>query len=253
MATVVDDRTLRPSERVDVRLDGQDWRIVYGEASLKAPRALQTHFLAFRAGLALLMWAILANEVRGGVAYFFLYATNWCLVWQTLYQTAALYTTHRARAAAPAAAPEPWFAQLTWALHAPVPALTILVTALYWSIVYAGQGLAFSNVMTHGGNALVAFADLWASNQPFYLAHLTAPLLFVAGYGLFSYAYYAAGGLGPDGNAYIYESLDWSNPTPALRLLLISLLALPIVHWLYFVCILRLRRRREVRDAADRL
>ena len=63
----------------------------------------------------------------------------------------------------------------------------------------------------HGVNVILVLLDLIFSRVPYQFFHLFYPSLFTLAYVIFTLIYWAIGGTNPDGNNYIYSSLDYSR------------------------------------------
>lgn len=61
--------------------------------------------------------------------------------------------------------------------------------------------------------------------------HFYQPLVFVLSYVVFSIVYWAAGGLSPFGQPYIYAILDWEKPYRTVPLVVFGLMiGMPLIH-----------------------
>lgn len=85
--------------------------------------------------------------------------------------------------------------------------------------------------MVHALNTVASMGDIFVSRRPCRLMHFYQPALCVTLYGLFTIAYWAAGGLNPFGFPYIYAILNWSKPAQTVPSVIIGLLViLPLIH-----------------------
>jgi len=64
----------------------------------------------------------------------------------------------------------------------------------------------------HALNSIAVLVDMFVGARPFYLLHYYQPAFVMLGYGVFTVIYWAAGGLGIDGNDYIYWIINWDKP-----------------------------------------
>lgn len=133
----------------------------------------------------------------------------------------------------------PIFVSVTWFFGAAMPPLTLTIAILYWVLVYEPGGeIPVVTVLNHGGNVVVALYDLLCSSRPFYFAHFYASVLLGLLYALFSYIYYVDGGKDPDGNPYIYKSLDSSKPQAAGNLVaLLAIIGIPVLYSLCYIIV----------------
>ena len=93
---------------------------------------------------------------------------------------------------------------------------TLLVTLLYWALVFDGTIDNAVDVNTHGVNFVVMYLDMLLNGHPLRLGHVYQPVLYAFIYTIFSLIYDLSGGMDQLGNGYIYSSLDWSaNPGQA--------------------------------------
>merc|ERR1740121_2232373 len=75
----------------------------------------------------------------------------------------------------------------TFVLGAIVPAISTVICVMYWVLEHdPGRTLKAISVSTHGGNLLVALADILVSLRPFRLAHVWLPVAFGFTYGMFT-------------------------------------------------------------------
>lgn len=87
------------------------------------------------------------------------------------------------------------------------------------------------NFLVHGFNSIMTIFDILVSGRPCRLMHFYHPFVFWLAYIAFSSIYWAAGGVNPSGNSYIYPVLNWDNLDLTAPFVVIGLfVALPIVH-----------------------
>ncbi|EDW76201.1 uncharacterized protein Dwil_GK14787 [Drosophila willistoni] len=109
------------------------------------------------------------------------------------------------------------FFRIYWGMHIITLVLSIVITIIYWSILYDANEstLDATNVLTHGFNSICMFIDLWIVAHPLRLLHIFLPVLFGIIYAIFSYIYQINGGINKKGKPYIYHVIDWSKPKEA--------------------------------------
>lgn len=169
-------------------------------------------FLVYRWALAIfftgsLMFALINHTMKFSTEkfwYFFIYLTNWGLVLCTVCTLyGAILTTiwHfnkklRAQLETTADIIMPRSFRIYWALHNMSLILSILITAMYWLIIYDSEKHAIDakNILSHVLNAVAMFLDLIIVGHPVRLAHFVQPLVLGVVYCLFNYIYYLAGG-----------------------------------------------------------
>ena len=134
----------------------------------------------------------------------------------------------------------PWYYRAQWAIHNIAIASALLVTVLYWAIIYnpdANVSIGL-DINMHALNGVFALVDVFVTSVPTRLLHVYHPLLHGVVYSVFAAIYWAAGGKGLRDNDYIYKVIDFgSEPgTAALYICLVALVAMPIVHVVVFCC-----------------
>ena len=132
--------------------------------------------------------------------------------------------------------------KITWLLYTVSLTMTFMVTAGY----YTAAGTNFDDfdvfaLHIHGINLLIMCVDFLLSQIPIHFLHFYFPTIFVAVYLIFTGIYYAAGGTGAQGRAYIYPLLDYENhPGKAVLLAVVLVISTAIVHCIFgAVAILR--------------
>ncbi|CAG5134973.1 unnamed protein product [Candidula unifasciata] len=129
----------------------------------------------------------------------------------------------------------PWYLKPLWLLTSVVFNTAIIVTVLYWSLVFTGELDNIVTVMVHGVNTLYVLTDIFVIATPVRLLHFIYTIIFGGIYIIFTVIYHLAKGTGLSSEPYIYTALDWSKPGPAVGVSLGSLLvALPFIHLLQF-------------------
>lgn len=108
----------------------------------------------------------------------------------------------------------PWFVSTYWFLFNVSVTIAIVITALYWILIYDPEPEdpeshdLWLDIGTHAVNSLIMLAELLATRTPIRFLHLYQPLGMGLCYAAFSAIYYVAGGT-VNGFPYIYEVLDW--------------------------------------------
>lgn len=174
------------------------------------------------------------------IKFWFIYLTHWGLMTEVLYFFFALVTL---LAAVAAQEPErkrmdnvkPWYMSFTYALQSIMIVFSFLIALLYWVLVYdkkEGKPEPLA-VATHGGNFLLMLVDFVLGQQPMFFMKIWWPIAYAGAYAVFSYIYYAQGGLTEDGHKNIYKAIDWSDPRSVATMYGIIFSAV-IVTWLVF-------------------
>lgn len=172
------------------------------------------------------------------IKFWFIYLTHWALMAETLYFFMALVTLLMAVCSQDPERkrqdnPKPWYMTLTWGLQSICLPMSLLVAILFWTLEYdPKQGKPqLLSVATHGGNFVLMLVDFVLGQQPLFFMKIMWPISFVGAYFIFSYSYYANGGVTEAGQKNIYESIDWGNPGGVATVLGIIFGAL-IAAWL---------------------
>lgn len=138
--------------------------------------------------------------------YFFIYLTNWGLILCTICTVyGALLTTtwhynkkYRTQLESTTESFEvmPRSFRIYWGLHNISLILSILITVMYWLVIYDSEKHAIDakNILSHVLNAVMMFLDLIIVGHPVRLIHFIQPLTLGVIYCLFNYIYFLAGG-----------------------------------------------------------
>ncbi|XP_062127035.1 protein rolling stone [Drosophila sulfurigaster albostrigata] len=150
---------------------------------------------------------------------------------------------------------EAWLSpfRIYWSMHIITLVLSIVITIIYWSILYDANESALdaTNVLTHGFNSICMFIDLWIVAHPLRLLHAFLPVVFGVIYAIFSYIYQMCGGINKKGKPYIYHVIDWSQPKSAFITVLGVLVLSCCIYALLFVFFkLRLFLSRSCRQGS---
>ncbi|XP_059475266.1 protein rolling stone-like [Neocloeon triangulifer] len=106
-----------------------------------------------------------------------------------------------------------------WVLKNLSIGLSPLVSLMYWTLEYKPEvhPLDFSNVRDHILNTVIVLVDLLVCAHPIRLLHIYQPMLLGLVYPAFTAIYhYMFHGVNRNGKKYIYETMDWGNPTKVL-------------------------------------
>ncbi|XP_045495309.1 protein rolling stone-like [Colias croceus] len=132
----------------------------------------------------------------------------------------------------------PWYISLYWLMYNIAVTISFMITGLYWVLLYdpeqddeSGHGF-WLDLTTHGFNSCIVFCEFILSRTPLRFVHIYQPMAIGLWFAIFSGIYYAAGGTDSLGNPFIYEILDWREPTRSLTLIAASVAALIILFTL---------------------
>lgn len=202
---------------------------------------LSLAYVAYRVSVAIyflsvLVWSILAH---GFDRMLLLYLTNWTFVLQTLHiiiqaaLVARLYVLrlmHRDTSDLEER-PLPLLLRVDWVLHNITLSMSLVVSFVYWTIVYDGLRLELVTVTTHAANSVCVLIDLSITSIPVELTHIYQPIAYGLTYVFATFVYWLAGGVDPNGFNYIYPILDYSgNPTGSLAVVVVTTVATALIH-----------------------
>ncbi|EDW88600.1 protein rolling stone [Drosophila yakuba] len=142
--------------------------------------------------------------------------------------------------------------RLYWGMHIIALVLSIVITIIYWSLLYNANESALdaTNVLTHAFNSICMFIDLWIVAHPLRLLHIFLPVVFGVVFAIFSYIYHLCGGINKKGKPYIYHVIDWSKPQNAFITVVGVLILSCCIYVLLFAFFkLRLFLHRRCRNA----
>lgn len=205
----------------------------------------------------------------------FIYLTDWGFALLTLhFLWSAGTAVHHAITAKSSTVPQRqhysanvpmrWFHGVGWFLFNGAVNLSLLVTILFWVLLYPSSGgntnsvnstsnnssgsAGFSqdagqdvevNIVMHTINSVLSLADVFFSATPIRILHGVYTMVIASVYAVFTIIYWAAGGTNTyNGQRYIYPVLDYSNkPNKAtLNIVLSVFVALPLVQLFTYGC-----------------
>ncbi|KAI0214085.1 Protein rolling stone [Lamellibrachia satsuma] len=216
---------------------------------------LSLAYVAYRVGVAIYFMSVI---VWGMLLYGFdrmllLYLTNWTFFLQTLHiiiQAAfvlrhyVIKLMHRDTIDLDNR-PLPLLLRLDWVLYNITMSMSLIVSIVYWTILYDGWHLDPIEVATHGANSACVLIDLTITSIPVELTHMYQPIAYGLIYVFATFLYWLGGGVGPQGFPYIYPILNYSdNPIGSLLVVVLTTVATGLVHcamcWLrrvmYLLC-----------------
>ncbi|XP_063397369.1 protein rolling stone-like [Mytilus trossulus] len=175
----------------------------------------------------------------------FIYVTNWAyfvLTFSTLIDAICVVyiVVKRDDIILGACSEMPWYLKVDWVFFNVSNSASILVTMLYWGLIYSSSSTTTAvNIETHGLNMVYVLVNLFLTGIPVRFYHLFHPMVFGAAYVMFSIIYTVSGGTNAQEKSYIYSTFDWSNTGYTTGLSLITVLvAIPICHIILFLLFL---------------
>ncbi|CAB3256380.1 unnamed protein product [Arctia plantaginis] len=202
-----------------------------GESALPL---LLVRLLLTSSALAILTWSL----VEGASPYWLIYLTNWglLLVSATMISGLALSFAFRFKKQIETTN-LPWFVKSYWIFFNVTAAISIMITALYWILLYdpaaqekLGLRALWLDISTHGLASCIIVVELFSSRTPIRLAHIYQPLFLGIWYAAFSGIYYAAGGTDRNGNVFIYAVLNWQEPRSTAIVVAGSVVAVVVLY-----------------------
>ena len=94
-----------------------------------------------------------------------------------------------------------------------------------------------NDALTHAGNAIILFIDVFVNAHPPRYSHFVHQTLFATIYCAFNFIYIICGGVNRDNKPYIYRVLNWKTKTFSSLLFAVStLLFIIFIHFVLSAC-----------------
>ena len=247
------------------------WREFVTQCPLVGPdprRVLRTRAFLTTATSALVLFVLVENLVEAeGTPFYFIWLTNWTGALTGVYAATHFLATARAFKDAETSSPQtsveavdvdvdpgdgterrvstharagddvPRVARALWLCKATAPTCQILITLMYWAILYnpAFAEPSASNVTAHGGLCAALVVDLLgAARLPVGAFDFLVAFAFLLAYLAFNVAFTLSGGTNQAGDEYVYEILAWR--THAVRaVIVVAFVALVVLPLSFFV------------------
>ena len=247
------------------------WREFVTQCPLVGPdprRVLRARALLTTATSALVLFVLVENLVEAkGTPFYFIWLTNWTGALTGVYAATHFLATARAFKDAETSSPQtsveavdvdvdpgdgterrvstharagddvPRVARALWLCKATAPTCQILITLMYWAILYnpAFAEPSASNVTAHGGLCAALVVDLLgAARLPVGAFDFLGAFAFMLAYLVFNVAFTLSGGTNEAGDEYVYEILAWR--THAVRaVIVVAFVALVVLPLSFFV------------------
>lgn len=109
---------------------------------------------------------------------------------------------------------------------------------------FTGRSKGLNDVLTHAGNAIVNFCDLFVVSYPSRFGHFIYPSSVTLSYLVgFMLPYSLAGGENCHGDPYIYKAFDWrGNPKKAMIFASVTAIFFITIHF-FLVSLMKIRER----------
>lgn len=138
-----------------------------------------------------------------------------------------------------------------WLLSNLSTVVSISLSCVYWPLIYNGRDKGLNDSLTHAGNAIVFFIDVFVNAHLPRFGHFIYPLSFGVFYAfIFSLPYTLMGGTDRDYNNFIYSVLDWKNKTSgALTFSTATIVFLTFMHFvLTSLAVLRVQVNKKLKS-----
>ena len=131
-----------------------------------------------------------------------------------------------------------WYQMFHWLFFILGNELAVVVSLLYWVLLYSGGNVDGANANTHLLNGLIALIDVWVCNIPIHTYHVIYVSMFGAVYAVFTGLYF----VGTDGG-FVYNVLDFGeNLGQAVGTIFLTVfIVIPAVHFIIFYSLSKLR------------
>ncbi|XP_023935798.1 protein rolling stone-like [Bicyclus anynana] len=188
--------------------------------------------------LAIVLASIILTSQLGAGPYWPIYLTHWGLLFITFasgFGFAVSYVAHF-QGSIDDTYGLPWYVKVYWVMYNIAISLAFFITIFYWIfLANADEDFAVDPTLDyfiHLVNSILMLVLLLTARQPCNVLHFYFLIILAAVYVIFTAIYYAAGGTDPFGHNFIYPVLDWSNPGPAVIMLIISLAMVTVIHFI---------------------
>ena len=129
-----------------------------------------------------------------------------------------------------------WYHKVAWFFYIIAANNSLLVTVVYWSLLYSGYKIGELDVTFHLLNSVFMVIETCVSSIPVRLYHVVYAMLYGVLYLVFTVVYWLLGGSDPAGNRYIYPILDYESEPSAAAILVVlyGLVGLPAAQLFNF-------------------
>lgn len=128
----------------------------------------------------------------------------------------------------------PWFLKLTWLLGNVVQVFEIIVTVIYFSLLFPNmenRGFLFNDLNMHVVNTLFVLIDFCIGARPVHILHFIHPAIYGLAYIIFSVIFWVQN----HEKNIIYSVLDWNSPGFAVGLIcVLAFVIIPTMQIVYF-------------------
>jgi len=189
-------------------------------------------YVAYKVVIALYFWSSLiwtwTQEENG--AWYLIYMTSWGIC--TLNITILLDTSIVILKYVGVGVPDKLMT-VSWLFCYIFYTAAVFITLLYWTMLYeVSEGPpTYFNLYVHGLQGLFVIIDQFVSNRQWHFEKIWTCLPFGVTYVIFNVIYWAAGGLDPSGNPWVYPVINWEeDPGNAMVTVAIGVVVCPLIH-----------------------
>ncbi|KAF6022569.1 hypothetical protein EB796_019118 [Bugula neritina] len=215
------------------------WRL-YSPENVNS-KSVRVFYLVWRWFWALLFLATyilsIVNNISEGPKWL-IYLTNWAYtVFNASQLTNAVVSTI---CFASKAEPEEmrFYMKLNWFLYELSQAAAVVITILYWALLFDPNDLSSVQVHTyfnHGVNGAFVLIDIWVTAMPIKALHFYIPTAFGLTWAIFALIYDFVGGTNGRNEPYIYQIFDWTAGATMPAIATVAAIAVVIiVHFTLF-------------------
>jgi len=131
--------------------------------------------------------------------------------------------------------------KISWVFYNLANPIAIAITATFWGALYDySTPMKPQEFLFHAVNSIAVVLDLFVGARPFFLLHVYQPFCVMFCYCTFTVVYWAAGGVGAEGEHWIYPIIDWDDPgNTSLVVVLMFLMLIPLQGVMWGVHLLR--------------
>lgn len=129
-----------------------------------------------------------------------------------------------------------WYHKVQWVFFYLGAEMAVVVSILYWAVIYDGEAVDGVNANTHLVNGIIALIDIFFSGIPVRVFHFIYATAFAATYAVFTGIYHATSSTNVRGDPFIYPVIDYENKPGSATgwVLAVVLVFVPLVHLLLF-------------------
>jgi len=106
-----------------------------------------------------------------------------------------------------------WLVKVSWVFYTMANLVPIIISIVFWVALFDPKiGMTPYDFLLHGVNSIGVLVDLFLGARPLYFLHVYQSIIALVSYAIFTLIYWAAGGLGIEGEDWIYPIIKWDEP-----------------------------------------